>query len=381
MPGVPYRGKSRQPSPPKPQAGGKDLWDKIAALTIPFVTLTLGLLGAYATSTYNQTSLAQQNTQMTADREQRQGQADADLAMRTQQAEDAKLLAHTQQLEKMFAYISSPDIKKREFGYAMFAALGEEALALNLMRINRDPAGIKLATSLRSNADPAIRDAAEASLQSLLNPAQRSALGTAIQRFEGGRYDLATNIGNDAMYGIRTWSARTGDIQRIVTSYCADRAARVQTLCDGTPIHAPLSAERLAQLKEAGADPAMHRVQDALAKGDVNSVANRAEAFAKARGVRLPLSVAILADTTYNMGTPNVERFASQADGALGGSPASGIDEKKWIAQFIARRRAYYVQRFPQYGGLLIRVAYWEALIAAGDWDMKSAEAQSAPKD
>lgn len=27
----------------------KDVWDKISALTVPFVTLVLGMLGAYAT--------------------------------------------------------------------------------------------------------------------------------------------------------------------------------------------------------------------------------------------------------------------------------------------------------------------------------------------
>jgi len=148
---------------------GKDIWDKIAALSIPFATLVVGLVGSYATFTYNRADLRAKEEQHNADVELQNKQAESDRAFRKQQQEDSRQTNREQMLEHLFAYVSSPDPVKREFGYSMYAAIGEQDLATKLIEVKRDKAGIGVLKALAKDADPNVSAAATRSLASLEN--------------------------------------------------------------------------------------------------------------------------------------------------------------------------------------------------------------------
>jgi hypothetical protein len=133
----------------------KDMWDKVSALTVPFVSLIIGLLGAYATYTYNQTALRQQTLQAEADRQQR-----------AQQAESARLLIQAKTLEELYDFVASENEEKRLFGYEMFAVLGQEELAAKLIGIAGDKAGIPLLKKLEVDKNATVSAAASQSLAS-----------------------------------------------------------------------------------------------------------------------------------------------------------------------------------------------------------------------
>lgn len=184
----------------KPAVAKKDIWDKITTLTPSFVTLILGLFGAYVTYSFNERSLEQKKTQDDRSRDLQIMLSDRDARQREQQAHETQTLAETQQLEKLFTYVSSKDAQSREFGYAMFAALGKEKLALRLINFNSDKAGIRLAIKLKSSSNPDIRAAAAQSLMSLssmsnkLNIRQSTYVPTSVQT------DLSRRLGYFVSY-------------------------------------------------------------------------------------------------------------------------------------------------------------------------------------
>ncbi len=149
----------------------KDIWDKVSALTVPFVSLIIGLLGAYATYTSNQTALRQQVAQAEADRQQRAEQADS-----------ARLLSQAQTLEGLYVFVASEDEAKRLFGYEMFVALGQKELAAKLIGVVGDKAGIPLLKKLEVDENATVSAAASQSLASFENA---TAAGRTVLRSRG----------------------------------------------------------------------------------------------------------------------------------------------------------------------------------------------------
>lgn len=152
------------------------MWDKIATLTVPFVTLVLGLLGAYATYSYNQADLRQKADQTDASLRQQKAQADADREQRAHQDAAARLVTETQALERLFQFVASNDAQKRQFGYAMFAAMGKEELAARLIGIKGDSAGVVVLRKLATSEDAAVRATATRNLAALENAAAAGAV-------------------------------------------------------------------------------------------------------------------------------------------------------------------------------------------------------------
>lgn len=190
----PYQSLYRAATQRKNESGStKDLWDKIAALTVPFVTLVVGLLGAYATFTYNQADLREKIAQAKAALQQQSIEAQKERDLRGQQQADARLLSETQALERLFEFIASPDSQKREFGYAMFAEMGKKELAARLIEIKQDKAGISVLKSLARDKNPEVAAAAVKGLQSLENEIAFSAGGSQVIRQRSSCKEFAEN--------------------------------------------------------------------------------------------------------------------------------------------------------------------------------------------
>ena len=168
---VPYRlsGSFPRRGRQKPTPSGKDMWDKVSTLTPAIITLILGLLGWYATDSYNANSLAQQKAQAENTLQLQQSQAAAALAQQKAQADASNLLAQTQALDKLFDYIASSDPAKRLFGYTMYAHLGNEELAAKLILLKQDQAGVPLLRVLKNDPNQAVSAAAKQGLDRLEN--------------------------------------------------------------------------------------------------------------------------------------------------------------------------------------------------------------------
>jgi hypothetical protein len=102
------------------KASGKDVWDKLGTLTTLISSVVIGAAGVLATYEYNTKELAIKHVE--------------------KEAEEQREL--TKRLEALFKFVSSENQREREFGYAMFAALGQESLASKIIAASRDPAGV-----------------------------------------------------------------------------------------------------------------------------------------------------------------------------------------------------------------------------------------------
>lgn len=226
-----------RPIPTKSAPPGKDIWDKISALTVPFVTLTLGLLGAYATYSYNQADLRQKAAQADASLRQQKAQADADREQRVHQEAAARLLSETQALERLFAFVSSSDAQKRQFGYAMFAAMGKGELAATLIGLKSDQAGVEVLRKLAKSSDSAISAAATKSLASLENAASAGSVTlssrSSCRTFAEQGFRTNRVAASAADYG--AIASETGIEPEVLAAFVKVEAASSSTLPDGRP--------------------------------------------------------------------------------------------------------------------------------------------------
>ncbi|HYD36005.1 MAG TPA: hypothetical protein VEA60_00205 [Allosphingosinicella sp.] len=376
----------------KPAAGGKDFWDKLAALTTPLATLTLGFVGAYVTYTYNQADLRQKN---------RIAQAEVD--QRAQDASNQRTFAETETLQKLFEYVSSADPQKREFGYAMYAAIGRGELAAHLISLKQDKAGAAVLRGLASDRSLRVRASAVAALTALaaadrpsdridmavlsstFSRPQRTALRGLVARAESSdRYDMALRgAGGDIYYGLGSASAKTGELSDIVTRYCRDPEAIRRELCrDPRALTRGVSDRQFALLKAAAAEPAMQRAQEAHFERSLARTATQTSPLITRLGLQLPLSKATVVDIARQMGPVSADRMAATASRQLGGSPADGKDEKAWVKALLAARRDYIASRYPGLSQAAdFRRSVIDAYIARDDWQMAATPEEGAEVD
>jgi len=120
----------------------KDRWDKLAALA-PFLSgVMIGVIGIYATSTYN----ARQ------------------LEMQALQKEREFTIARVQTVEKFFPHLSSTDDKVREAALDAVAVLGEQQLALKFAALFGGRSGATVLAKLANSTDPSVADPASSAL-------------------------------------------------------------------------------------------------------------------------------------------------------------------------------------------------------------------------
>lgn len=184
-----------------------------------------------------------------------------------------------------------------------------------------------------------------------------------------GDYSAVSANVDDAggiIYGIHGASLIGGALYRIVAAYVSTEGA--QYASDLRPYldrfkttDRSLASDKavLALLARAGQDPVMQSTQISIGLKTYF-----ARAFDKARqlGLHQPLSYAIVYDSMIQSGRLNT---ASRADELVG--PLSGTNEKEWIAAYVAARKEWLTQRFPQSAP---RMLAFEGLIAADNWSL-----------
>lgn len=120
---------------PDSQEKHKDLWDKLSSVTPLILGLAVTGVGASFTQVYNFRQL--QLNQITA-------------------------------LEKLRPLLTSEKPEEREFGYASFAALGYEEVAIRIIQIRKDQSGKPVLVELkRTGASLQFQNLAEDAIKSL----------------------------------------------------------------------------------------------------------------------------------------------------------------------------------------------------------------------
>ena len=98
-------------------------------------------------------------------------------------------------------------------------------------------------------------------------------------------------------------------------------------------------------------------------------------------GLRTPLARAELADAIIQHGEGSdpggLPALIARASKAAGGTPASGVNEKKWLSCFLAERRkelthAHDPSTRKEWAGSVDRVGVFEDLVKAGNWSLKA---------
>lgn len=228
----------------------KDLWDKVSSITPLILGIAVTGVGAFFTQIYNYRQL--QLNQITA-------------------------------LEKLRPLLTSDKADEREFGYASFAALGYEDVAVRIIQIKKDQSGRTVLLELqKTGGNPQLQANATGALKSL---------------------DEAKSLVNKLEYG-----------------------------------------------DTRGLDSWME-------KGDK---------IADGLGLKTKLARALMAAEVVSGGTGRVKKLSGITSEQLGGSPASGVDEKAWVAKYLEVMVA-------QHGAVPLviiqrRVKEFQSLIDQGDW-------------
>jgi HEAT repeat protein len=132
------------------QENKKDIWDKLAALTPLVLGLAVTGVGGFFTQVYNYHQLQ---------------------------------LNQIEALDKLRPLLTSAKPEEREFGYASFAALGYEKVAIRMIGLNKDQSGRPVLVQLKNSGSSEVRTSASDALKSL-GPEQKivnlAEFGTAV---------------------------------------------------------------------------------------------------------------------------------------------------------------------------------------------------------
>ena len=217
-----------------------------------------------------------------------------------------------------------------------------------------------------------------------ITPAQKHAIDCIVSIFETGRIPTAAAYatctilpdGAGISYGKHQSTDRAGSLDKVVQRYIELGGVHAAAFRPMLPYFAsnksateppkgPWSAETTAAvnlLKQAAADPIMHKAQDEVF--DTNYWLPAVNICKDAKMVT-PLAHAVVYDGLIHGGFQVVRnRFAAVP-------PAKGGDEKTWVKEYLKARRAWLSASANE---LLRRTVYrqdaFEALIAANNWDL-----------
>jgi chitosanase len=128
----------------------------------------------------------------------------------------------------------------------------------------------------------------------------------------------------------------------------------------------------------AAKDPRFRAVQDAVVDETYFKPSQRR---ADRLGLSTPLARAELADAIIQHGEGTdpggLPALIARASKAAGGTPASGVDEKKWLSCFLSERRkelthAHDPSTRKEWAGSVDRVGVFEDLVKSGNWSLKA---------
>lgn len=101
----------------------------------------------------------------------------------------------------------------------------------------------------------------------------------------------------------------------------------------------------------------------------------KGEKLAEENGVKTKLGRALFAAEIISPGPGRVHRVAEATSKALGGTPGQGIDEKKWITEYL--NQMLLLSSPAQNQATERRVREFRGLIEKGDWDLQTYHPQS----
>ena len=132
----------------------------------------------------------------------------------------------------------------------------------------------------------------------------------------------------------------------------------------------------VAAWKEAAKDPAFRAVQDAAVD---RMYFKPSQVHARALGLETPLAQGELYDAIIQHGDGDdpdgLPALIAATNAKAGGTPKSGVDEKKWLATFLAVRKADLAHAHDpatrkEWADSVDRVGVYQDLLAAGNLDL-----------
>jgi chitosanase len=243
---------------------------------------------------------------------------------------------------------------------------------------------------LTGGVRPAAGSAAPASAGSPPATDVRQVIGQLVSVFENGtpeiQYGYIENLDDGRGYtaGRAGFCSACGDMLTVVRRYTEQVPDNVLT--DYLPALTTLgsgasdSNDGLDGIdgawRRAAEDPVFRAVQDDVAE---ELYVRPAQDRATANGVTSRLGLAVLVDTAVQHGTvegpDSMRALVERTDAAMGGSPASGIDEADWLRDFLEQRRDTLEDPSSASTGdvweaSIGRVDALEALLDAGNLDL-----------
>ena len=229
-------------------------------------------------------------------------------------------------------------------------------------------------------------------LQGGLTAAQKHRAEQLISLFENGtinfQYGYAERLGDGRgiTFGCAGFTTGTGDGFEVVKEYTARRPhnplARYLRRLAQLAAQAPTGDVRGLQgfeqaVARAARDPIFRKVQD--------NVMNQlyyapSVAYSDELGLKTPLARAVLYDTVVMHGDGDdpdgTAALLARTQEAVGGTPASGVDEASWLSAFLQTRKADLLNAFDPatrqaWAEAAGRVDVFEALAASGNYDLR----------
>ena len=212
--------------------------------------------------------------------------------------------------------------------------------------------------------------------------------------FENGtatpQYDYIVNLNDGCGYtaGWIGFCTQTGDMLNLVKQYNAAEPDNVlakytgtlQQLADSASDDTTALGDSFTDdWRQAARDPLFRQLQ--LQVGH-DTYLTPAENLAAQEGVKTNLGMENLFDTALMMGPgpsdcDGVVKIAQETDSALGGNPASGVDETQWLAQFNTIRQQHMTNpctpgRQNDWPSATDRSQALQQLADQGKWDLSA---------
>ena len=404
-----------QPDAPKP----KDNWDKLSALSTLLSGVIIAAIGIWVNDSLTTSQQRAQDAQATATREMeaahqraelaqsaqaqalQSSQAQALLEFQKQQAKDAKALELLRINQQGKQADVATQLEQTQFAKDVVLQIRSNpdmrtVLIPLLSRVNRAESIEVDEYYARTTGNPQVLKVSEAELKAAQGSPNaqlslhasdalfRVTISRRIQAIENALIFKRTtrDYGNllirPGILAVSTLNFRGEELQKILSQYCDSPKSRYASSLRPYIDRAAGADMSLANdesfkraLVDAGNDIVMQSIQDDEFD---KTYWQPVRAISETLGIKLPLGLAALYDTRVRLGT-GIDPIVEKVSEKLGGSPSSGIDEKKWVLELVEARRAYFQEidaGQPQRLDFeMNRIAFFDSMIGTGNWLLK----------
>jgi hypothetical protein len=340
----------------KSETKGKDFWDILSALSGLIAGVVVAAIGIWATSTYN----ARQ------------------LDLQRQNQEQQSKLERVRVLNDASKYLMSDKQLERTYGYEMLVLLQMETFAAKIIEIKGDEAGIPTLNRLASHPDKVVQNAAKSAIESL-SLQQIARIKAIVDIFETGypepQYGQVIVLSGDPAhltYGRAQVTLASGNLYLLIRSYCekkesmyAPELSKYLGRLELRDVSLDKDEHFISYLKSAGDDPSMQSLQEEFFD---RVYMKPALAAAASIGVKTALGSAVIYDSRIH---GSYQRLKDETIADLGGSPATGVDEHKWIEAYVKKRRDWMTNHpIEMVQRMVYRMDAFLTLINEGNWDL-----------